>query len=90
MEIQGSGKSQMLKRISIVAPKCRYVSGKGASAAGLTATVVKDEFLRGYALEAGALVLTNKGICCIDELDKMSKRRHERNARGTRATMFSL
>ncbi|MGV8171279.1 MAG: minichromosome maintenance protein MCM [Candidatus Woesearchaeota archaeon] len=69
----GSGKSQMLKRISIVAPKSRYVSGKSASAAGLTATVVKDEFLRGYALEAGALVLTNKGICCIDELDKMSK-----------------
>ncbi|GIU69363.1 MAG: ATPase AAA [Candidatus Woesearchaeota archaeon] len=69
----GSGKSQMLKRVSIVAPKSRYVSGKGASAAGLTATVVKDEFLRGYALEAGALVLTNKGICCIDELDKMTK-----------------
>jgi len=69
----GSGKSQMLKRISIVAPKSRFVSGKSASAAGLTATVVKDEFLRGYALEAGALVLTNKGICCIDELDKMSK-----------------
>ena len=69
----GSGKSQMLKRISIVAPKSRFVSGKGASAAGLTASVVKDDFLRGYALEAGALVLTNKGICCIDELDKMSK-----------------
>ncbi len=69
----GSGKSQMLKRISIVAPKSRFVSGKGASAAGLTATVVKDEFLRGYALEAGALVLTNRGICCIDELDKMTK-----------------
>jgi len=69
----GSGKSQLLKRISIVAPKSRYVSGKSASAAGLTATVVKDEFLRGYALEAGALVLTNKGICCIDELDKMTK-----------------
>ncbi|MFA5796728.1 MAG: minichromosome maintenance protein MCM [Candidatus Woesearchaeota archaeon] len=69
----GSGKSQLLKRISIVAPKSRYVSGKGASAAGLTATVVKDEFLRGYALEAGALVLTNRGICCIDELDKMTK-----------------
>lgn len=69
----GSGKSQMLKRVSLVAPKSRYVSGKGASAAGLTATVVKDEFLRGYALEAGALVLTNRGICCIDELDKMSK-----------------
>lgn len=69
----GSGKSQLIKRISIVAPKSRYVSGKGASAAGLTASVVKDEFLKGYALEAGALVLTNKGICCIDELDKMTK-----------------
>lgn len=69
----GSGKSQMLKRVAIVAPKSRYVSGKGASAAGLTASVVKDEFLRGYALEAGALVLTNRGICCIDELDKMTK-----------------
>jgi replicative DNA helicase Mcm len=68
----GAGKSQLLKRISKVAPKARYVGGRGASGAGLTATVVKDEFLRGWALEAGALVLTNKGICCIDELDKMS------------------
>ncbi len=67
----GAGKSQLLKRISMVAPKARYVGGKGASGAGLTASVVKDEFLRGWALEAGALVLTNKGICCIDELDKM-------------------
>ena len=69
----GSGKSQLLKRISVIAPKSRYVSGKGATGAGLTATVVKDEFLRGWALEAGALVLTNKGICCIDELDKMTQ-----------------
>ncbi|MFH1649415.1 MAG: LAGLIDADG family homing endonuclease [Candidatus Woesearchaeota archaeon] len=38
-----------------------------------TASVVKDDFLRGWALEAGALPLTNKGICCIDELDKMTK-----------------
>lgn len=69
----GSGKSQLLKRASLIAPKARYVSGKGASGAGLTASVVKDEFLRGYALEAGALVLTNKGLCCIDELDKMTQ-----------------
>ncbi len=68
----GSGKSQLLKRVSEVAPKSRYVSGKGATGAGLTASVVKDEFLRGWALEAGALVLANKGICCIDELDKMT------------------
>jgi replicative DNA helicase Mcm len=68
----GSGKSQLLKRVSQIAPKARFVGGRGASGAGLTASVVKDEFLKGYALEAGALVLANKGICCIDELDKMS------------------
>lgn len=69
----GAGKSQLLKRISQIVPKARYVSGKGASGAGLTASVVKDDFIRGYALEAGALVLANRGLCCIDELDKMSK-----------------
>ncbi len=68
----GAGKSQLLKRVSFVAPKARFVSGKGASGAGLTAAVVKDEFLKGWALEAGALVLANRGICCIDELDKMT------------------
>jgi replicative DNA helicase Mcm len=68
----GGGKSQMLKRIGHIAPKGRFVSGKGVSGAGLTAAVVKDEFLQGWSLEAGALVLANKGIICIDELDKMS------------------
>ncbi len=68
----GAAKSQMLKRVSVIAPKARFVSGKGASGAGLTASVVKDEFLGGWALEAGALVLANQGIACIDELDKMS------------------
>ncbi len=69
----GSGKSQLLRRIKSVAPKSRFVSGKGASGAGLTAAVVRDEFLKGWALEAGALVLANRGFCMIDELDKMSK-----------------
>jgi len=69
----GAAKSQMLKRMTIVAPKARYVTGKGASGAGLSATVVKDEFLQGWSLEAGALVLANKGLCCIDEMDKMAK-----------------
>lgn len=68
----GSGKSQLLKRMNVVAPKARYVSGKGVSGAGLTASVVKDEFLRGWSLEAGALVLASNGLCCIDELDKMT------------------
>ncbi len=69
----GVAKSQLLKYVSAVAPKARYVSGKGASGAGLTASVVKDEFLKGWSLEAGAIVLANKGICCIDEIDKMEK-----------------
>ena len=68
----GAGKSQLLKRIAQVAPKARYVSGKGVSGAGLTASVVRDEFLNGWALEAGALVLANRGMCMIDELDKMT------------------
>lgn len=69
----GGGKSQLLKRVSKIGPKARYVTGRGASAAGLTATVVRDEFIQGWSLEAGALVLANKGIAAIDELDKMSK-----------------
>jgi len=69
----GAGKSQLLKRAVQVAPKARYVTGKGVSGAGLTAAVVKDEFLGGWSLEAGALVLANKGFVMIDELDKMSK-----------------
>ena len=68
----GAGKSMMLKRIGKIAPKGRFISGKGVSGAGLTAAVVKDEFLAGWSLEAGALVLAHKGVCCIDELDKMS------------------
>ncbi len=68
----GGGKSAILKRISTIAPKGRYVSGKGVSGAGLTAAVVRDEFLRGWSLEAGALVLASDGIVCIDEMDKMS------------------
>lgn len=69
----GAGKSQLLKRIAHVAPRGRFISGKGVSGAGLTASVVRDEFLGGFSLEAGALVLANMGVCCIDELDKMSK-----------------
>lgn len=68
-----SGKSQLLKRISQIAPKARFVSGKGATGAGLTASVVKDEFLGGWSLEAGTLVLANRGFAVIDEMDKMGK-----------------
>ena len=74
----GVAKSVMLKFTSIIAPKGRYVSGKSATAAGLTAAVVKDEFLRGWSLEAGAMVLSNKGTVCIDEIEKMEE--HDRSA----------
>ncbi len=73
----GVAKSVMLKFISSIAPKGRYVSGKAATAAGLTAAVVKDEFLKGWSLEAGAMVLSNKGLVCIDEIEKMTE--HDRS-----------
>jgi replicative DNA helicase Mcm len=69
----GCGKSQMLTFVDNVAPKSRYVAGRSASGAGLTASVVKDEFLKGWALEAGAMVLADKGILVLDEMDKISK-----------------
>ncbi|MBI2106181.1 minichromosome maintenance protein MCM [Candidatus Woesearchaeota archaeon] len=68
----GVSKSQLLQFISKIAPKARLVSGKGSSAAGLTATIVKDEFMRGWALEAGAFVLANGGFCILDEMDKIN------------------
>jgi replicative DNA helicase Mcm len=67
----GVAKSQMLNFIASISPKGRYVVGKSTSGAGLTATVVRDEYLRGWSLEAGAMVLAHKGIVCIDELEKM-------------------
>ncbi|MFH1210975.1 MAG: minichromosome maintenance protein MCM [archaeon] len=69
----GAGKSQLLQFISKAAPKARYVAGRSTTGAGITASVVKDEFLRGWALEAGAMVLANKGIMCLDEMDKMQR-----------------
>ena len=66
----GIGKSQMLKYVSKLAPRSVYTSGKGTSGAGLTAAAVRDE-LGGWSLEAGALVLGDKGNVCVDELDKM-------------------
>ncbi len=69
----GTGKSQMLTYISALAPRGVYASGKSATAAGLTAAAVRDEFGEGrWTLEAGALVLADMGIVCIDEIEKMS------------------
>lgn len=68
----GVAKSVTLKFISNIAPKGRYVVGMGASGRGITATVVRDEFLKGWSLEAGAMVLANRGVVCIDEIEKMT------------------
>lgn len=69
----GTAKSQLLRYIAEVAPHGIYTSGKGATAAGLTAAAVKDDFAGGrWMLEAGMLVLADGGMAVVDELDKMT------------------
>ena len=65
------GKSQFLKFAHRVAPIGVYTSGKGSSAAGLTASVIRDPSSGDFHLEGGALVLADGGLVCIDEFDKM-------------------
>ena len=66
----GTAKSQLLQYVARVAPRGLYTSGRGTTAAGLTAAVIREKG-GGMSLEAGALVLADKGIACIDEMDKM-------------------
>jgi len=66
----GTAKSQLLQYVASIAPRGLYTSGRGTTAAGLTAAVLRERG-GGMTLEAGALVLADKGVACIDEIDKM-------------------
>ncbi|CAI5715898.1 unnamed protein product [Peronospora destructor] len=69
----GTAKSQFLKFAKQTAPRAVYSTGKGASAVGLTAGVSRDPFTKEWVLQGGALVLADKGVCLIDEFDKMNE-----------------
>ena len=74
----GVAKSQFLKNVEKTFYRSVYTTGKGASAVGLTASVRRDYSTREWTLEGGALVLADKGICLIDEFDKMNE--HDRTS----------
>jgi len=66
----GTAKSQLLKYVTRISPRGLYTTGRGTTAAGLTAAVLREK-AGGMVLEAGALVLADKGVGAVDEIDKM-------------------
>jgi replicative DNA helicase Mcm len=70
----GTAKSSLLHAVNEIAPRATFASGKGASAAGMTAAAVSDDFGNAaWSVEAGALVIANEGIACVDEIDKVQE-----------------
>jgi len=69
----GTAKSQFLKYVEKTAHRAVFTTGQGASAVGLTAYVQRHPVTKEWTLEAGALVLADKGVCLIDEFDKVSE-----------------
>lgn len=79
-----------MQAASAAAPRGLYVCGPSSSSAGLTATVVRDPLTGAFALEAGALVLADRGVCCVDEFDKITAEHQVKLVAGQAVLMSGL